>query len=112
MSETSRLHPLAVSVEGAVAAFLDAPLSDPDERNTRLAWSSTLRTLASNFSGPLKILEEDDDAVAAWFTARWHNAEHSTWNWHRDAMRAACHYWREEGWLSIDPTYAIARKVG
>jgi integrase/recombinase XerC/integrase/recombinase XerD len=112
------VHPLrtrrdAVTGQAAVAAFLDT-LCRPEQAGTRRTYAGVLTQLLASPLGaddPVALL---DDPVAAeqlcrWFRARWGAAAGATWNRNLAALRSACAYWRDQRWITGDPTTALHR---
>jgi integrase len=110
-SGTSGTRP---SVAAAVAAYL-ATLEHPETAGTRRVYSSTLRQLVTHLGAgqPLTVLAHASatDELAAWFTDRWGAKAPATFNRNLDAIRSAIGYWREQNWLTGDPTKALRRRT-
>jgi integrase/recombinase XerC/integrase/recombinase XerD len=49
----------------------------------------------------------DPDRLAAWFTEQWGGSAPRTWNTRMNALHSATGYWREQGWLTGDPTVRL-----
>ncbi|MGH3561089.1 MAG: hypothetical protein ACRDTN_04615 [Mycobacterium sp.] len=112
------VHPLrtrgdAVTVEAAVVAFLDT-LSRPEQAGTRRTYAAVLtQLLASPFGAgnPVAVLADPvvAEELCRWFRARWGAAAGATWNRNLAALRSACAYWRDQRWITGDPTAALHR---
>jgi integrase/recombinase XerC/integrase/recombinase XerD len=98
------------SLGQAVAAFCDTL----DVRSTRRVYAGTLRALLDLFDSATPIASMAEPAAAAaitaWFTGRWGSRSPSTFNRNLDALRSAIGYWREQEWLSGDPTRQLRRR--
>jgi hypothetical protein len=47
---------------------------------------------------------------AAWFAAQWGNRAPSTWNVSLDDIRSAAAHWRQQGWITADPSRMLKRR--
>ncbi len=101
------------SIAAAVAGYL-ATLDHPETAGTRRVYASTLRQIVTHLGPdqPLAVLAEDSvaDELVAWFTDRWGAKAPATFNRNLDALRSAIGYWREQDWLTGDPTRALRRR--
>jgi integrase len=114
MGTVSRIRPAAgPGVAEAIDGFL-ATLDHPETAGTRRVYASTLRQLRAHLgpAAPLAVLDEPAAAAAlvAWFTARWGERAPATFNRNLDTLRSAIGYWRDQGWLTIDPTRPLRRR--
>ena len=98
------------SLAEAIAAFCDTL----EARGTRRVYAGTLHGLLAELGPETQIASltepEAAAAIAAWFTQRWGGRAASTYNRNLDALRSAIGYWREQEWLSADPTRALRRR--
>jgi site-specific recombinase XerD len=97
----------------AIARYL-ATLDHPETAGTRRVYASTLRQLAAHLGpdGSVTALEDPDvaDGVTEWFTGRWGQRAPATFNRNLDAVRSAIGYWREQDWITTDPTRPLRRR--
>jgi integrase/recombinase XerC/integrase/recombinase XerD len=101
----------------AAAAFSDTLDAQGTRRvyaGTRRVYAGTLRSLIAKLGPATAVasLSEPEAAAAitAWFTERWGGRAASTYNRNLDALRSAIGYWREQDWLSGDPTRGLRRR--
>ncbi len=103
----------APTVGEAVAAYL-ATLDHPETAGTRRVYASTLRQLRDHLGAATAVADvETPDAAARladWFTGRWGQSAPATFNRNLDALRSALGYWRDQGWVTGDPTRALHRR--
>jgi integrase len=99
----------AVSLRDASDAYL-ATLAGPESAGTRGVYSGVLRALAAGFGQDEDVAALDGHRMAAWFTARWGDRSPSRWNVAFDALRSACRYWRDQGWITGDPVTLLRRR--
>jgi site-specific recombinase XerD len=61
---------------------------------------------------PVAALDEPDTAkrLASWFADRWGTRAPATFNRNLDALRSAVGYWRDQEWLTTDPTRSLRRR--
>lgn len=109
------MHKLQARTAGLTLAEAAAAFSDTlDAWGTRRVYAGTLRSLLAELgpATPVASLSEPEAAAAivAWFTDRWAGRAASTYNRNLDALRSAIGYWREQDWLSGDPTRALRRR--
>ncbi|MEB3370146.1 tyrosine-type recombinase/integrase [Saccharopolyspora mangrovi] len=99
-----------VTLDEAVAAFLDE-FSRPDQAATRRTYADVLRHLPPSSDGTVGAFDAPDAAerLRMWFRGRWGQAAPATWNRNLAALRSAVAFWRVRGWLTEDPTAALAR---
>ena len=114
MGTVSRLRPAAgPGVAEAIDGFLGT-LDHPETAGTRRVYASTLRQLRAHLgqAAPLAVLDEPAAAAAlvAWFAARWGEQAPATFNRNLDTLRSAIGYWRDQGWLTTDPTRPLRRR--
>jgi integrase len=114
MGTVSRLpRPSTPTAAEAIMAYL-ATLDHPESAGTRRVYASTLRQLRTHLGDDLPIGELDNaatgTAVSDWFTGRWGSRAPATFNRNLDAIRSAVGYWREQDWLTTDPTRALRRR--
>jgi integrase len=110
----SRIRPAAgVSVATAVDGFLST-LDHPETAGTWRVYAGTLRALRAHLgpATPLSVLEGPATAAGLvdWFTRRWGERAPATFNRNLDTLRSAVGYWRDQEWLSGDPTRSLRRR--
>jgi integrase len=97
----------------AITAYL-ATLDHPETAGTRRVYASTLRQLREHLGGevPVAVLDEPGTAkrLAGWFADRWGTRAPATFNRNLDAIRSAVGYWRDQDWLTTDPTRSLRRR--
>jgi len=93
----------AVSLAEAVSAY-EMTLAGPESAATLKSYRGVLRPLAAEHGPDNGVGALDGRKVAAWFTAQWGSAAPGTWNVRLTGLRSACAYWRDQGWLTGDPT--------
>jgi site-specific recombinase XerD len=112
VSSIRRLHSRqgAVTVHEATAAYLDTL----DSPGTRRNYAATLAALTRHLGDQtaLDILDAPAAArrLASWFTDRWGRRAPAPFNRNLDALRSATTYWRDQDWLSGDPTRLLRRR--
>jgi integrase len=98
------------SLKDAAAAFLDTL----GARGTRRVYAGTLDALCSRLDAAAPVASLTEPAIAAalvdWFTTRWGACAAATFNRNLDALRSAVAYWREQDWLTADPTRPLRRR--
>jgi len=103
----------APTLSEAIAAYL-ATLDHPETTGTRRVYGSTLRQLREHLGVelPVAALDEPGTAtrLAGWFANRWGTCAPATFNRNLDAIRSAVGYWRDQDWLTTDPTRALRRR--
>lgn len=106
-----RIKTAGSTIAEAVDAFLDTLPNAGTRRN----YSGTLRMLEAYLGSDTPVDELDDPATAArlcsWFNKRWGSKAASTYNRNLDAIRSACGYWIDQGWLASDPTRSLRRRT-
>lgn len=107
------VHALAaresVTIDQAVSDYL-VTLAGPESAGTRRVYSGVLRALLAEFGRDGDVAALEDRGVATWFTGRWGSKAPSTWNVSIDGLRSACAYWRDQGWITVDPTGLLRRR--
>jgi integrase len=97
----------------AIAGYV-ATLDHPETAGTRRVYASTLRQLREHLGAeaPLVALDEPDTArrLAGWFADRWGTRAPATFNRNLDAIRSAVGYWRDQEWLTTDPTRSLRHR--
>ncbi len=97
----------------AIGAYLST-LDHPETAGTRRVYASTLRQLRNHLGAdqPIGILAETDTAaqLVDWFTGRWGTRAPATFNRNLDTLRSAIGYWRDQDWLTTDPTRPLRRR--
>jgi integrase len=114
MGTVSRLpRATTPTVAKAISAYLST-LDHPESAGTRRVYASTLRQLRTHLGDGQPIGDLDDiatgKALADWFTDRWGIRAPATFNRNLDAIRSAVGYWREQDWITTDPTRALRRR--
>lgn len=71
--------------------------------NTRRGYAVVVDRLVRDFGADGNVALLDPDRVSGWFTFVWGAAAATTFNVRLAALRSACAYWREQGWLTGDP---------
>ncbi|MCX0275167.1 site-specific integrase [Nocardia zapadnayensis] len=71
--------------------------------NTHRAYRTALAALVDGFGADSDVGLLDPDRIDGWFRFRWGGASAQTFNVRLAALRAACTYWSEQGWLAGDP---------
>jgi integrase/recombinase XerC/integrase/recombinase XerD len=103
----------APTLSEAITAYL-AILDHPETAGTRRVYASTLRQLREHLGGevPVAVLDEPATAsrLAGWFADRWGTRAPATFNRNLDAIRSALGYWRDQAWLTTDPTRTLRRR--
>jgi integrase len=98
------------SIETAVDAFLGTL----DNSGTARNYAGTLRALVAQLRAdtPLALLASPvaGAEVCSWFERRWGERAAATWNRNLDALRSACRYWANQGWLDADPAQGLRRR--
>ncbi|MEZ7132700.1 tyrosine-type recombinase/integrase [Nonomuraea sp. AD125B] len=98
-----------------LGAAVEQFLATIGNHNTAKAYAITLRALARELGpdAPLTDLEGETgaDHLAGWFTGRWGGAAAATFNARLDALGSACTWWRDQDWLTGDPTRRIRRRA-
>ncbi|MEV0297020.1 site-specific integrase [Nocardia sp. NPDC050710] len=75
--------------------------------NTRRGYGIALEALVEAFGADSDVGLLDPDRVDGWFRFRWGGASAQTFNVRLAALRAACTYWAEQGWLVGDPVQRL-----
>lgn len=91
-----------VSLAEAISAY-EMTLAGPESAATLRSYRGVLRPLAADHGRDTDVSALDGRRVADWFTAQWGTSSPGTWNVRLTALRSACAYWRDQGWLSGDP---------
>jgi integrase/recombinase XerC/integrase/recombinase XerD len=99
----------AMTLGDAVTAYL-ATLVGEESRGTRRTYSTPLRALVAEYGAATGADLLAEREFAAWFTNRWGGKSPSTWNVSLDAHRSAFRYWRDQGWLTGDPSALLRRR--
>lgn len=98
-----------VTLAAAKAAYL-ATLDHPEAKGTRRMYASILKRLADRFGEATALDSIPPEGLAAWFGSQWGESAPSTWNVALDAVRSACRYWSDQGWLTSDPAVMLRRR--
>jgi len=88
-----------VRLAEAVATFLDTIAV----ANTRRGYAAACNRLVADFGADSAVATLDPDHLAAWFHAVWGERAATTFNTRLTALKTACAYWRDQGWLTGDP---------
>jgi len=99
----------ATTLDDAVSAYL-ATLAGPESAGTRRVYSGVLRALVAEYSSDADPAALTGRQVADWFASQWGQRAPSTWNVRLDAVKSACRYWADQGWLTEDPTVMLRRR--
>jgi integrase len=99
----------AVTVSDALDAYL-LTLTGAESAGTRRTYGGPLRALLAEFGADADVDTITGSRLAAWFTDRWGQRSPSTFNVALDAVRSATRYWRDQGWLTEDPTLLLRRR--
>jgi integrase len=97
-------------LDEAIAAYLQT-LAGREHAGTRRTFGVPLRALAAEFGPSTGVNVLDDGQLAEWFTGRWQDRAPATWNVSLQAIRLACGFWRDQGWLTGDPCSPLRRRV-
>jgi len=98
-----------VTLAAAKAAYL-ATLDHPEAKGTKRMYASVLGRLAGRFGEASDLDSITPEALAAWFGDTWGQKAPATWNVALDAIRSACRFWADQGWLSSDPAAMLRRR--
>lgn len=98
-----------VTLGEATRAYL-ATLAGAEQEATRRAYSGTLRRLALEYGSDSGVADITAESLAEWFTEAWSDRAPATWNRNLDAIRSACAYWSDQGWLAEDPGRLLRRR--
>ena len=93
----------------AADAYLGT-LAGPESAGTRRVYSGILRALLEEFGADTDVASLRPRPVAAWFTSQWGERSPARWNTALDALRSACRYWADQGWLAEDPARMLRRR--
>ena len=97
-----------VRLAEAAAEFLGTVASP----NTRRGYAVALNRLCRDFGPDSSSARLDPVRVGDWFLSVWDKASAQTFNVRLAGLRAACDYWRKQGWLARDPLVRlVARSV-
>ena len=115
MGQVHRLRPAEpVIVTGAIRAYL-ATLDHPESAGTARVYAGTLNAMAAYLGPDTPLADLDDPEAAArlteWFGTRWGERAPATFNRNLDALRSALGFWRDQQWLTGDPTRALRRRA-
>jgi integrase len=86
-------------LDEAIAAYLQT-LAGREHAGTRRTFGVPLRALAAEFGPSTGVGTLDGGQLAGWFTGRWQDRAPATWNVSLQAIRLACGFWRDQGWLT------------
>jgi integrase/recombinase XerC/integrase/recombinase XerD len=98
-----------VTLARAVGAYLGT-LNHDESKGTRRMYASILNRLTGRFGESADPASIPADDLAAWFGQTWGQSAPSTWNVALDAVRSACKYWADQGWLTSDPAVMLRRR--
>jgi integrase/recombinase XerC/integrase/recombinase XerD len=96
----------AIGLADAISAY-EMTLGGPESAGTLRVYGGVLRALAAEHGRDSDVAGLESRAVAAWFTARWGTRAPGTWNVSLTALRSACSYWADQGWITDDPTVLL-----
>jgi site-specific recombinase XerD len=86
-------------------AAADALLEHHDlARSTRRVYRASLASLVAGLSPATAVGELSGPMLADWFRGRYTAAAPASWNRELATLRAAVGWWRQRGWLAVDPT--------
>ena len=97
-----------VTLGQAADAYL-ATLHSAGRASTRRTYGRILRWLVTEF-GADAAPDIDPDRFAAWFTAQWAGRSPSTWNVSLAVIRSAAAWWRQQDWITADPSRMLKRR--
>lgn len=111
MGTIHKLHNTSqgVTLAGARDAYLGT-LAHEEAKGTRRMYASILNRLAGRFGEASALDTLTAEALADWFGQQWGQSAPSTWNVALDAIRSACRYWADQGWLTSDPAVMLRRR--
>ncbi len=98
--------PAGVRLADAIRIFLGTV----SVKNTRRGYAVVLNRMERDFGKDANVALLNEDRVGGWFTFVWGEKAPSTFNVHLAALRTACAYWREQGWLTGDPLVRLRVK--
>jgi integrase len=98
-----------VTLATARDAYL-ATLDHPEAKGTKRMYASVLNRLADRFGEASCLDGITPEALADWFGQQWGQSAPSTWNVALDAIRSACRYWTDQGWLTSGPAVMLRRR--
>ena len=104
-----RANAQGVTLGVARVAYL-ATLDHPEARGTRRMYASILGRLADRFGEASALDSITPEGLADWFGRQWGESAPSTWNVALDAIRSACRFWADQGWLTADTAAMLRRR--
>ena len=104
-----RANAQRVTLGFARDAYL-ATLDHPEAKGTKRMYASILNRLADRFGEANALDSITPEGLAGWFGQQWGKSAPSTWNVALDAIRSACRYWADQGWLNSDPAAMLRRR--
>ncbi|WP_210435232.1 site-specific integrase [Saccharopolyspora sp. ASAGF58] len=109
------VHRLDVPRSGPkLGGAVDVFLAEVSNRNTTRAYATALRALVDELGAAIPVTALDDEAtvekIGRWFARRWGNSAAATVNARLDALRSATAWWRQQEWISGEPTRRIRRR--
>jgi hypothetical protein len=105
VGEVVRLSGGMTTLRDAADAFLD---QHDLARSTRRVYRISLANLIAGLGPATAVNELSGPMLAGWFRGRYAAAAPATWNRELATLRAAVGWWRRYGWLTVDPTDALA----
>jgi integrase len=95
-----------MTLGSAVSAYLESLHS----KGTKRQYASILGRLSDAIGQATALDSVSPDGLAGHFGRLWDGRAPATWNLALDAVRSACRYWADQGWLTSDPTVRLRRR--
>jgi integrase len=108
VAEVVRLPSDTTTLQDAVDAFLD---HQDLARSTRRVYRASLASLVAGLGPATAVGDMSGPMLAGWFRGRYAAAAPATWNRELATLRAAVAWWRHRGWLAVDPTGELERRL-
>jgi integrase len=107
VAEVVRLPSNPTTLQDAADAFLE---HHELARSTRRVYRASLASLVAGLGPATAVGDMSGPMLAGWFRARYTAAAPATWNRELATVRAAVAWWRQRGWLAVDPTGELERR--